>query len=100
MCISNIKKQYAATPYDFNSIDNIQNEHLQFTINPQLFFEILLLEIRSRTISFSTALKKKENSLLKNLENEIKTLENNDPVINFDLIQSKQDEIIILRLLM
>ena len=97
MCISNIKKQYAATPYDFNNIDNIQNEHLHFTINPQLFFEILLLEIRSRTISFSAALKKKENSLLKNLENEIRTLENNDPVINFDLIKSKQDELILLR---
>jgi len=34
------------------------NEHTIFTINDQLFLEVLLMEIRGKTISYSSYLKK------------------------------------------
>ena len=57
--ILRIKKQYAATPYNQNNIDLIENSVFETIINPQLFFDILLLEIRSKSIAFATNLKKK-----------------------------------------
>ena len=59
--ISNTKKQYAATPYNRNNIEQIDDNLLQTTINPQLFFEMILLEIRKRTIAFSTSKAREEN---------------------------------------
>ena len=57
--ILKVKEQYAALPYNRENIDQIENEYFETTINKQLFLEMILLEIRSVSISFSVALKKK-----------------------------------------
>ena len=87
---SNIKKQYAATPYNLEKIDDIDNETFETTINPQLLLEMLLLESRSKTIAFSSAMKKNEIKIEKKLDSEIKYLENTDPERNFELLKTKK----------
>ena len=95
--ILKIKKQYAATPYNFNNIELIDNENFQATINPQLFFEMILLEIRSNTIAFSSALIREEKNVVKILEKEIADLDKADPLQNFEIIQEKQRELTKIR---
>ena len=87
---STIKKQYAATPYNLEKIDDIDNETFETTINPQLLLEMLLLESRSKTIAFSSAMKKNEIKIEKKLDSEIKYLENTDPERNFELLKTKK----------
>ena len=60
--ISEIKVQYAIPIYNIDNINNITNEDIQFTINDQLFLDTstLLMEIRGKTISYSS-FKKKES---------------------------------------
>ena len=91
--ILSIKKQYAASPYNLENIDLIENEDFQTVLNPQLFFEILMLELRSKTIAFSSALKRKEIDRVKQLESEITNLDRSDPLGNFELIREKQGEL-------
>ena len=38
--------------------DNLNNDQLQFTVSHQLFLEVLLMEIRGKTISYSSYKKK------------------------------------------
>ena len=52
--IEEIKKQYALPVYDTNSLKQIPNSKIQFTINDQLFLETLLMEIRGKPISAHT----------------------------------------------
>ena len=59
--ISDTKTQYAALPYNREKIMDVDNEFFQTCINPQLFLEMILLNIRSVSISFSSALRKKDN---------------------------------------
>lgn len=53
-----------------NNIETVSEDNIQFTINDQQFFEILLLEIRGKTISYSSfqkkMLAKQEEELHKN----------------------------------
>ena len=82
---------------DSENTNRDEENNFQLSINPQLFFETLLLEIRSKTISFAIAVKKKENVEMKALISEIKVLEINDPESNYDLIKTKQDELKVIR---
>ena len=50
---------------------------LQLKINPELFLDVLLMEIRHQTIQFSAGLKRKRESDEKQLVQDIKILENN-----------------------
>ena len=75
----------------------IENENFQVTLNPQLFFEILLLEIRSKTVAFSSALNKKDKDKVKLLEEEIAHLDKTNSVENFETMQEKQRELIRIR---
>ena len=95
--ILKIKRQYAVTPYNLDKIELIENENFQVTLNPQLFFEILLLEIRSKTVAFSSALNKKDKDKVKLLEEEIAHLDKINSVENFETIQEKQRELNKLR---
>ena len=56
--IDRVKEQYALNNENL-PIGEISNSDLSFTINEQLFFEVLLMEIRGKTISYSSFLKKK-----------------------------------------
>ena len=56
--------QYAEDIYDQDFLDNASPEQLQsviLTINPQLFLECLLLEIRGKTIAYCARQKKLRN---------------------------------------
>ena len=88
------KKQYMTTTSSPENINVEDEDNIEFSINPQLLFEMILLEIRSKSISFATAVKKKENIEMKSLISEIRVLESTDPEKNFDTIKSKQDELI------
>ena len=94
---SNVKKQYAASPYNLEKIDEVDNSNFETTINPQLFLEVILLESRSKTIAFSSAIKKNYLNLEKDLETQIKDLENNDPENNIENLKMKKDQLQLLR---
>ena len=75
--INRLKKQYAIPVYnlDDENFNLIPIEELQFTISDQLFFETLLMEIRGKTISYSSYKKKIEKEEEKSLVNDISKLE-------------------------
>jgi exonuclease III len=59
--IEETKEYYAVPVYNREQLREVPSETLQFTINDQLFFEMLLLNIRGMVIPYS-ARKKKENT--------------------------------------
>ena len=63
--IVEMKTQYAYPVYKFENIKSVENTSLCFTIFDQLLLDILLTEIRGKTISYSTY-KKKENDRKRN----------------------------------
>ena len=78
-CIQRVKEQYMLPIYNLEYI--IENEqNLEFQISDQLFLETLLMEIRGKTISYSSYKKKQNNLREHNLENEIKYLEEEEPL--------------------
>ena len=52
-----------------------------------------MLEIRSKTVAFSSALNKKEKDIVKKIEEEINKLDKLDSVGNFEVLQQKQGEL-------
>ena len=70
--ILHLKKQYAVPVYDKENIHMICDEDLSLMIDDQLFFEMILLEIRGNYISHASY-KKKE---MAKLETEIITANN------------------------
>ena len=96
-CINNVKEQYMLPVYNFEYFkDNINDELMEFSISNQLFLEMLLMEIRGKTISYSAYKKKqkieRENMLIKSIQN----LENS-PEPDLVLIESKKEELENLR---
>ena len=66
-----VKCQYALPVYNLDNLNNIPDDELQFTINDQLFLDTLLMELRGKSISYSSHKKKrrdeKENTLISNI---------------------------------
>ena len=91
--ILKVKEQYAAFPYDRNNLNQIENEYFETIINKQLFLDMLLLEIRGTSISFSVALKRKEREREKELEMLLVTLQNENIENNFDKMQDLKKEL-------
>ena len=90
-CIQQVKEQYMLPIYDLEYI--IENEqNLEFQISDQLFLETLLMEIRGKTISYSSFKKKQNNLKEHNVEEEIKHLENIEP-IDLEKINEKKLEL-------
>ena len=58
--IVEVKAQYACPVYKFENIESVENTLLCFTISDQLLLDILLTEIRGKTISYSTYKKRKK----------------------------------------
>ena len=91
--IKHVKEIYSATPYNISELDNIPHDELELMINDQLFFEMLLLEIRGKTIAYSSRRKRNQDKTEANLMNEIQTLQNDIeekelPDQNSDVIQN------------
>ena len=82
--------------YDMENIENIKNDSIQFTINDQLFLEMLLLEIRGKTISYSSFIKKEKDRQENQLIKEIEDMENSEN-INLIAIENKQKALENLR---
>lgn len=85
--ISDTKTQYATNVLESNNINDIPLSDLSFDMNDQLFFEILLMNIRGMTISYSSHKKTievcKENRLSKKIE-KIEKEQN----INYELLDT------------
>ena len=71
-----------------NNINAIPDHQLRFSISDQLFFDILLMEIRGKTIAYTSHKKKMEINRENVLLEEINTLEK-ETVINFERLDKK-----------
>ena len=95
--IIDLKKQYAALIYNRDKIQEIDDNELQLTINVQLFLEMLLLEIRGKTISFASYIKKIKEQRFRDLQEEIATLEKNVTENSIENLETKKHELESLR---
>ena len=65
--ITEIKTQYALPVYNMENIKNTPDNEIKFLINDQLFLETLLIELRGKSISYSSY-KKKQNEQMELVE--------------------------------
>ena len=72
---------------------NVPNEELKLTISDQLFFEMLLLEIRGKTISYASFNKKMEREKEEMLMKEFNTLQKNVTDDNVKLLEDKLNQL-------
>jgi hypothetical protein len=90
--VIDLKKQYAVPVYDFDNIQSISEEELCLTIHDQLFLDVLLMEIRSKCISYSVYKKKNNLEKEKKLMADIRHCESDLHDNNIELLnQYKQD---------
>ena len=73
--ILEIKKQYCLPVYNFENIDQIPDNEIQFIINDSLFLETLMMEIRGKSISYASYKKKAKNKEENELITKIQLLE-------------------------
>lgn len=92
--IREVKSQYVCPIYNLENLDNIRNDEIQFIIDDQLFLDILLAEIRGKSISYSAYKKKKLNEREKKLEKDIVSLEQNLTEDSLNSLSDKQDELL------
>lgn len=88
--IIEIKKQYALPVYNIDEIERIPDTELQFTINDQMFLDVLLMELRGQSISYASFKTKQKKNLEKDLLNKITLLESN-------LNETRTEELDILK---
>ena len=91
--IKDVKEQYS-TQQNPNQIPIPQ---LEFNINDQLFFDTLLMEIRGKTISYSSYKKKCQDKKEVLLTEEIKLIEENFDPTKETLLKEKQKELLDIR---
>ena len=91
--ILEVKKQYGALVYNFENIHEISNDDLHFTINSQLFLETLLMEIRGKTISYSSNKRKERDKIERDLLKDIDTLECNVNQASIQLLENKKQDL-------
>ena len=99
--INTIKQQYALPVYNIHSehFNGIPSSDIQFTIPDQLFFETLLMEIRGKTISYSSYKKKIQNSEELTLQENIAQLEADSENLhqNINKLEELKDQLQQLR---
>ena len=69
--------QYSLPIYNLENLEYIPDDEIQFLINDQLFLETLLMEIRGKSISYSSYKKKTMNSAEQELIKKIQEEEDN-----------------------
>lgn len=84
--ICTVKERYAAMVYDFDMLDRVKNEDIQFVISDQLFMETLLLEIRGATIYHASYKKKLEVEMEEALILEVADLEKKGSLSDEDIV--------------
>ena len=95
--IDEVKKQYALPTYNIDQINNIPDDQIQFVINDQLFLETLLMELRGKSISFSSYKKKAADKKEKELISNIESLESNLTDTNLNEIENLKEELYRIR---
>ena len=73
--VRTVVEGYAALPYSREQLPNIPKCDLQFVISEQLSLDILLIKIRSKTISYAIMKKRLDEKREKDLENSIRAFE-------------------------
>lgn len=58
--IKRVKEQYAALVYERDKVEGIPIEQLHMTISDQLFLDTLIMEIRKKTMEYSSKQKKRQ----------------------------------------
>ena len=98
-CIKKVIKIYAPEDISMDVIDDANPEQLQHfssSINPQLLFDMVQLEIRGETIKYSAAKKKKKNATMQLLLHRLEELEaqsGSDTVDVADLLKTTRTEL-------
>ena len=88
-------KQLYSLPQE-REMSSTRHTHLEgYQIYDQLFFEMILLEIRGKTISYETYKKKQARQKENELRSEIEKLENHHTINKNDLVflESKKEEL-------
>ena len=80
------------TQYRDISTQQTENEDIKFTITDQLFLDVLLMEIRGKTISYSSFKKKKIDKTEEKLVKEISQMEQ-DINTNNQILEEKRNEL-------
>ncbi len=75
--ISNVVRQYAPSLDHDSDIGKVNLSEIDLSINDQLFLETLLMEIRGKSISYFSFLKKSKSKNVQDLLDDIKRLETN-----------------------
>ena len=88
-----IKKTKQTYAKNADSVDIIHDDNLEFQIDDQLLFEVMLMDIRSATISYATFKKRNEQNREELLIKEIELLEQNFNRKNEDDLKTKQTEL-------
>ena len=96
--ISNIKQQYAIPQHEANISEHISDKEICFNINDQLFLEVLLMEIRGQSISFSSHLKKSKNNREVELSDIIQELEEQEALADSQDLENAKKELEAIRL--
>ena len=94
--IKEIKEQYIELNQT-EDINTLSLEEIRFSVNDQLFLETLLMEIRGKTISYSSFKKKKQDKTEQTLIREITNLEESYDIQNEDTLQDKKRELLEIR---
>lgn len=95
--IKSVKQQYVIeNDAHHENTNEVPLDEMQFSINDQLFFEVLLMEIRGVTISYASYKKKQELDKEAKLLQEIKNIEENTN-INYDNLEGKRNALYDLR---
>ena len=88
--IKETKMEYAALVYEVENINEVADAIIAFRIPDNLFLDTLLMNIRGKTISYSTHKKKMQRETQDKLENEIKLLEENYNEESLKILEEKQ----------
>ena len=87
------KKQYAVPIYNLDEIENIPDFDIQFTINDQLFLDVLLMELRGKAISYSSYKHKERNKTEKELIERITLMETNLQESNLESLEKLKSQL-------
>ena len=92
-------KQQCSLPQEGEMSSARDTHHADHQINDQLFFEMIRLEIRGKTILYAACKKKQARQKQKELRSEIKKLEDHDTINENDLVllEAKKEELRLLR---
>lgn len=73
--IERVIEQYAVSPYNRDNLSKLKTEDIQFTISDQLLLDVLLMEIRSKAVTYGITKNKRLKEQESQIEKEILLIE-------------------------